>query len=137
MPDSPKRFLLCGKMAAGKSTLARELSRRHGAVLLVQDDFLERLYPGEVIDLPAFVACSSRLNAALTPVILELLARGASVALDFPGNKKSQRAWFRRLIDDAKVEHELHFLDVPDEICKLQLKARSRAQASVTVTHEQ
>jgi predicted kinase len=126
MPGSPKLLLLCGKMASGKSMLARDLSRSHGAVLLVQDEFLDRLYPGEVIDLPTYVTCSSRLNAALTPFILELLSRGASVVLDFPGNTRNQRAWFRRLIDDAKVEHELHFLDVPDEVCKLQLRARSQ-----------
>ncbi len=126
MTVSPRLYLLCGKMAAGKSTLARELSHRHGAVLLVQDEFLERLYPGEITDLPTFVTCSSRLNADLTPFILDLLAQGTSVVLDFPGNTKNQRAWFRRLIDDAQVGHELHFVDVPDEICRLQLRGRSR-----------
>ena len=36
---------------------------------------------------------------------------GLSVVLDFPGNTRRQRAWFRRLIDDAGAEHELHFID--------------------------
>ena len=44
-------YFMCGKMAAGKSTLSRELAERVNAVLIVQDDFLERLYPGEIVDI--------------------------------------------------------------------------------------
>jgi shikimate kinase len=47
-----KLLFLCGKMAAGKSTLSRELAGRENAVLLVQDEFLERLFPGEIVDIP-------------------------------------------------------------------------------------
>ncbi len=36
MAGSAKLIFLCGKMAAGKSTLARELADRENAVLLVQ-----------------------------------------------------------------------------------------------------
>jgi len=43
---SAKLIFLCGKMAAGKSTLARELAQRENAVLLVQDDFLDLAYRG-------------------------------------------------------------------------------------------
>ena len=58
MSTAAKLMFLCGKMAAGKSTLARELAARENAVLLVQDDFLDRLYPGEITDIPGFVKCS-------------------------------------------------------------------------------
>jgi len=40
-----KLIFLCGKMAAGKSTLAKELAAREDAVLIVQDEFLDALYP--------------------------------------------------------------------------------------------
>jgi len=32
------------------------------------------------------------------------LSKGVSVVLDFPGNTKVQRAWFRELIERANVE---------------------------------
>lgn len=51
---------------------------------------------------------------------------GVSVVLDFPGNTRRQRAWFRRLIDDAGAEHELHFIDAPDALCIRQLQHRSK-----------
>jgi predicted kinase len=51
MPTSTL-FFLCGKMAAGKSTLSRQLAERADAVLLEQDHFLATLFPGEIVDIP-------------------------------------------------------------------------------------
>ena len=44
----------------------------------------------------------------------------------FPGNTKKQRVWFRAPFEQADVEHELHFIDGPDDVCKRQLKDRSK-----------
>ncbi len=118
-------MFLCGKMAAGKSTLARDLAAREQAVLLVQDEFLDRLYPGEIIDIPDFVKYSARLRSALEPHVCALLGKGISVVLDFPGNTKAQRAWFRAIFEHANAGHELHFIDASDALCKRQLQERS------------
>jgi predicted kinase len=119
-------LFLCGKMAAGKSTLSRELAARENAVLLVEDDFLEQLYPGAVRSLGDYVTFSWRIKNALAPHIVSLLSRGISVVLDFPGNTRRQRAWFRELFERAEAEHELHFIDAPDELCKQQLRERRK-----------
>ena len=119
-------IFLCGKMAAGKSTLARDLAEREGAILMVQDEFLERLYPGEIANIPDFVKYSTRLKSALSLHVCSLLSKGVSVVLDFPGNTRSQRAWFREIFERAKVGHELHFVDASDALCKHQLKDRSK-----------
>ena len=126
MSNAAKLIFLCGKMASGKSTLARQLAEREEAVLLVQDEFLERLFPGEILDIPDFLRCSSRLRHALGPHVCALLSKGVSVVLDFPGNTENQRAWFRELFERADVDHELHFIDASDALCKLQLRDRSR-----------
>jgi hypothetical protein len=47
--------------------------------------------------------------------------------MDFPGNTRNQRAWFRRLFEQAGAEHELHFIDAPDAVCKRQLRQRSQS----------
>jgi len=112
-------------MAAGKSTLARRLAEQRHAVLLVQDEFLERLYPGDVKDIPFYVLYSSRIGEVVKPLVCELLTRGVSVVLDFPANTTKQRAWFRQILDATNASHELHFIDVPDATCKRQLKERS------------
>lgn len=126
MNTSTKLIFLCGKMAAGKSTLARDLAKRENAVLMVQDEFLDALFPGEITDLPGFIKFSSRLRSALAPHVCGLLSKGISVVLDFPGNTKAQREWFRELIEQANVEHELHFVDASDALCKVQLANRSK-----------
>ena len=58
--------------------------------------------------------------------MLELLARGLCVVLDFPGNTPQQRAWFRDLFERAGAEHELHVIEASDALCKRQLRFRSR-----------
>lgn len=120
-----KLFFLSGKMASGKSTLARQLAARESAVLFVQDQWLDALYPNLIVNVASYIEYSGRINRTLTPYVVELLSRGVSVVLDFPGNTSNQRAWFRSIIDDTGVDHELHFLDTPDELCKAQLKVRS------------
>ena len=74
-------IVFCGKMAAGKSTLSRALAEQEQAVLLVQDEWLSHLFPGEILNVPDYIRCSARLNAALTPLIASLLSRGTSVVL--------------------------------------------------------
>jgi predicted kinase len=118
-------FFLCGKMAAGKSTLAKELASRNNAMLFVQDEWLDTLYPNAVVNVATYLEYSGRINRMLAPYLVDLLDRGVSVVLDFPGNTRNQRAWFRDIIEKAGAGHELHLLDTPDAICKAQLKARS------------
>jgi predicted kinase len=118
-------MFLCGKMAAGKSTLSRQLAEREDAVLLEQDHFLGTLFPGEIVDIPAFVERYDRIKAALAPHIRALLARGVSVVLDFAGNTRGQRAWFRELVEGTGARLEVHYVEASDALCKRQLKQRS------------
>jgi predicted kinase len=125
--NSPTLHFLCGKMAAGKSTLAAELALAHKAVLLQEDHFLATLFPGEISSIADYVTYSSRVKDALSDHIVSLLQGGTSVVLDFPGNTRIQRQWFRQLADRAQAAHELHYLDVSDDTCKAQLRERSKA----------
>jgi predicted kinase len=118
-------FFLCGKMAAGKSTLARQLAARENAMLFEQDHWVETLFPNMIVNVATYIEYSGRINRIVAPIVVDVLTRGISVVMDFPGNTRNQRAWFRSIIDQAGVEHQLHFVDTPDDICKAQLKARS------------
>ena len=126
--SAPGRLIVfCGKMAAGKSTLARTLAARDGAVLLEQDAFIVALFPNQITDVLTYVEYAGRLTKALTPHIRALLTMGVTVVLDFPGNTRSQRAWFRALLEGTGAAHELHVpRRVPDDLCKRQLRERSK-----------
>ena len=120
-----KLIFFSGKMAAGKSTLAKQLAERENAILLIQDELSATLFPGLVVNVATYLEYSGRINRIVAPLAIAVLSKGVSVVLDFPANTRNQRAWFRGIIDGAGVEHELHFVDTPDAVCKAQLKARS------------
>jgi predicted kinase len=119
-------LFMCGKMAAGKSSLSRALAAREHAVLLEQDALLDGLYPGAFVDFEAFLMHSARLRATLEPHIVSLLSLGMTVVLDFPANTRKSREWFRDLFERAGAGHELHFIAASDELCRRQLRQRSR-----------
>lgn len=112
-------------MAAGKSTFAQQLSSRKNLLLLSEDELLATLYPDEVTDITAYADRSGRLKSALETLIVNMLAKGISIVMDFPANTTTQRSWLTNLAKSAGADHELYFLDVPDSICKAQLKKRA------------
>lgn len=119
--------ILCGKIAAGKSTLARQLSAQAHTVCISEDAWLAALYPDALRSVQDYVRLSERLRAVMAPHIVGLLATGTSVVLDFPANTLSTRAWARSLFEQAGAAHCLHFLDVADEECKQRLRLRNAA----------
>jgi predicted kinase len=110
-------YLLCGKIAAGKSTVARRLAERPATLLITMDDWMSILFPTENRTMEDFARLSARLRAAMGQHVVEILRRDLSVVLDFPANTMVWRGWTRALISEARVAHELHVLDVPDAIC--------------------
>jgi predicted kinase len=121
----PTLYLLCGKIAAGKSTLARRLAARPATLLISEDHWTSNLFSGDLRTIDDYGRFSVRLRAAMGPHIVDILQQGLSIVLDFPANTVSNRNWMRSLITQAGVAHELHLLDVPDVICKQRLRERN------------
>ena len=118
-------YLLCGKIASGKSTLARRLAERPTTLLITMDHWMSLLFPTENRTIEDFARLSARLRDAMGPHVVDILRHDLSVVLDFPANTVKWRSWMRSLIDKADVAHELHVLDVPDAICKQRLRQRN------------
>lgn len=51
---------------------------------------------------------------------------GTTVVLDFPGNTRKQRAWFKSIYSQYGIPHELYYVAVDDEVCLKQLKQRQK-----------
>jgi predicted kinase len=125
----PTLHMFCGKIAAGKSTLAAQLGEGSNTVLVSEDHFLAHLYPGEILTLEDYARCAVRLRQAMGPHIANLLRSGLSVVLDFQANTLSARAWMRHLIETAHADHQLHYLRADDAICKERLTERNASGA--------
>ena len=124
--NHPKLHFFCGKMASGKSTLARELAEKEQAILISEDLWLSRLFPEEIQTFEQYLTMSSRLKRILQDHVKELLRSGSNVVMDFPGNTRGQRAWFKNLLKEVGAEHELHVIDRSNADCLVQLKKRNR-----------
>ncbi len=125
--NMPTLHLICGKIAAGKSTLANKLASEPSTLLISEDDWLSRLYPDEISTIDDYMRCSKRLRQVMGSHVGSLLGEGVSVVMDFPANTVSIREWMKGISDEAGVRHELHFIDVPNELCKARLKKRNEA----------
>ena len=121
----PTLYLLCGKVAAGKSALAQRLAARSEALLISEDHWTSHLYADDLKTMDDYGRYSARLRAAMGPHIIDILRQGLSIVLHFPANTVRNRNWMRSLIDESGAAHELRVLDVPDTICKQRLRKRN------------
>lgn len=127
MTGATTLYLVCGKIASGKSTLAAKLAERPGTLLVSEDHWNAALFGPELRTIEDYGRLSARLTAAMQPHLVSILRLGLSIVLDFHANTVRRRAWLRSLIDAADVAHELHWLDVPDAVCLERLRARNAA----------
>jgi predicted kinase len=117
--------MICGKAAAGKSTLAARLADAPGTILISEDGWTSRLFKQEMQTTADYARYSRRLRDAMGPHIQAILRAGLSVVLDFPANTPANRQWMRGLFEAAGSAHRLHVLDVTDDVCKQRLHRRN------------
>ncbi|MCW9042642.1 MAG: ATP-binding protein [Pseudopelagicola sp.] len=127
--NEPTLHMVCGKIAAGKSTLCTALAQAPAHVYLSEDAWLSGLYGEEMTSLQDYVRCAARLRAMMGPHVVALLRDGLSVVLDFQANTKESRAWLRGILDESGAAHVLHVLDVEDAVCLARLRARNASGA--------
>ena len=116
---------MCGKIASGKTTLARAIAEETGGILICEDVWLGRMYPNQHFTLQDYVRRATRLRAALAPHVATLLRLGVPVVFDFAGNTPRDRLWVRSIFESAAADHLLHVLNVSDDVCKARLRARN------------
>jgi predicted kinase len=131
--------VLSGKLASGKTTLARRLATDTGAVLVCEDLWLSRLFPGEISTFADYLNRAGRFRSALAPHVRSLLDCGTSIVFDFGGNVPQERTWVRSLCDLGRAKLVLHYVKASDDLCKRQLRRRNIEQpdGSQTTTDEE
>ncbi|NMR27509.1 ATP-binding protein [Pseudoalteromonas sp. NEC-BIFX-2020_015] len=117
-------LLFCGKMGAGKSTVAKRVADARNAVLLSEDEWLNALYPEQIKVFADYIKLSGLLKPLLKAHVQNILQTGASVVMDFPANTKKQRAWLKSLAITTDAKIEFTYLKVSNELCLQQIAQR-------------
>ena len=127
MPSAlPTLHLFCGKIASGKSTLAKQLGRLEQTVMIAEDDWINILYVGEISSLSDYVQSMAKLRKIIGPHVVSLLNSGVSVVLDFQANTIESRKWMRDILGQATAAHKLHVMEVSDAVCIARLHERNQ-----------
>ena len=122
----PTLHFVAGKLASGKTTLARRLANECDAILVSEDVWMRRLFQTPIADFRDYLDRSARFRDTIGPHVRELLRHGLSVVFDFGGNVPQERAWVRSLAETTTAEVVLHYLQASDELCKRQLQRRNQ-----------
>ncbi|MDX1491855.1 MAG: ATP-binding protein [Pseudohongiellaceae bacterium] len=112
-----KLVFFCGKMGAGKTTKAKELAKQDNAVLLSEDEWLASLYPNQIGTVEDYIKYSNQLKPQMKKLVQSILNTGSNVVMDFPANTVAQRDWFRSIFASIGADHQMIYLEEPDEVC--------------------
>lgn len=113
MSDAPPRVhLLCGLVAAGKTTHARRLEGEVPAVRFTLDEWMLRLY-GLRYDDPEYVARLDGCTSLVWDTASQVLRLGHDVVLDWNQWSVDRRRAWRERAESAGFRVLLHHLDVP------------------------
>ncbi len=103
-------------------------------MLISEDIWLMRLFGDQMKTFEDYIRFSRRLKTVAGPLATNLLSTGHSVVLDFQGNTKAGRSWFRSVFEQAGAAHVLHFVSASDEACLARIARRNveRPEAPIT-----
>ena len=117
-------YLLCGFIGAGKTTFARKLEERTGAVRITKDEWLIRLF-GNDPTIDGYEDYDSKICGLSRDVAFQLVEKGIDVIIDEGFWAKEQRALMRRRIEGMGAEEVLYYLDTPIETIRERVARRN------------
>lgn len=119
-----KIYFVCGFIGSGKTTYSKQLAEAHGAFRFSIDEWMIPLY-GEHMEREVFDRRLATLEELFKSSAMQLFALGVPVIFDFGFWRKTERSTFIGWASRLGVESEMHYLDVPFEVCKHRATARN------------
>lgn len=111
----PKVFILCGKIASGKTTYANLLCEEANAMNLSIDDVMLKLYDN-CLGPEKHRKVMEQITAYFLTLIPQIFHKGCSVVLDYGYWTKSERDWIKEQCKNAAFPYEVHYLEIEEEI---------------------
>ena len=120
-----KVFMLCGKIASGKSVYAKKLCRQENAVMLSVDELVLSILGNDLGDKHDEI--TNRIQAYLFDKSAEIIHAGTSVLLDWGFWTKEKRRAARAFYESRGIVCEFHYIDVPDVVWYRNIALRNQA----------
>ena len=120
--------LICGGLCCGKTTYARALSERTGAVTLSVDGVMLSVFgqdAGERHD-----EYAAGVKKYLLGLAVQLVRAGVGVILDWGFWTAAERSGTRALFASRGIPCELHFIDIDGETWRRRVAGRNAAVAA-------
>jgi predicted kinase len=110
----PTLYAMIGLPCSGKTTHARALAARTGAVRFTPDEWQTRIV-GDDNGAAEHEARHDAVEAIMREMADEFLSHGISIILDFGFWAREERDYLRRHAWDMGADFEMHYMDVPRE----------------------
>ena len=133
MNAKPVVYLLCGFIGAGKTTFAKKLEERTGAVRITKDEWLIQMVGNDPM-IDGYEDYDSRMCELSRDVAFQLAAKGIDVILDEGFWKKEQRDEMRRRTEEVGAQAVVYFLDTPIETIRERVARRNTTPAKDSFT---
>ncbi|MBA2758211.1 MAG: ATP-binding protein [Chloroflexia bacterium] len=117
-------YAMCGFIGAGKTTFAKELEEKSGAVRITKDEWLIRLI-GNDPTIDGFEEYDSKICGLSRDVAFQLVEKGIDVIIDEGFWAKEQRVELRRRIDAIGAKEVLYYVDTPIETIRERVLGRN------------
>lgn len=121
--------LIVGPVAAGKSTFALELCRRHRAVRLTLDEWMTRLFSPDRPDdgvMEWYRERAGRCVEQIWQLADQLIAAGTEVVLEIGLIQQRDRLRFYRRVDASGHAMTIYVLDAPREVRRERVERRNQ-----------
>lgn len=134
--------LVIGPTGCGKSTFARELSERQGAVRFCVDEWMTVLFGPDRPDDTGRAWHAQRVERCsehIWTISLDVLKLGVDVTLEIGLTQRAARHAFYERVDARKCELTVHVLDAPPDVRwgRVQLRNIDRGPTfSMEITRE-
>lgn len=128
--------LICGPVAAGKSTYSIELARRTGAIIFSIDKWMQTLFGADIpiregmaaVDFIWFAERINRCEDQIWDVSAQLLQRDVSVIFDWGFIRRERRDQAAEIAGELGYATQWHVLDVPLDIRQRRVADRNAQQ---------
>jgi predicted kinase len=124
MKIQPTVYIICGFIGAGKTTFAKKLEGKTGAVRITKDEWSICLI-GNDPTIDGYAVWDTKICELSRDVAFQLAEKGIDVIIDEGFWEREQRDKMRRRIESIGAREVLYYLDTPMETIRNRVAERN------------